>query len=109
MPATQRMRDYAIIIAVALEVPFPDFEDYSETSQFISQNEEAFKKLSYEVRRQKKQEANMYLYAVKDLESSKLKLKTGNWVSRRFEHRNPPYDSLESLNSADRLEMAREF
>ncbi len=41
MAATERMRMYAIVIAVAMELPFPDFEDFDVTRQFISEHETA--------------------------------------------------------------------
>ncbi len=51
----------------------------------------------------------MHFYAVYNLENFILKLKTGNWVSKKFSKKEPPFNSLEALNAADRIEMAKLF
>ncbi|AHM56684.1 hypothetical protein EAL2_c13890 [Peptoclostridium acidaminophilum DSM 3953] len=103
MAATEKMRIYAIIIAIAMELPFPDFEDFDATREFIAEHEMVYRALLSKFRSAKREEAKAYFYAVYDLESLKMRLKTGNWVTKMFSKKKPPFNSLETLNAANRI------
>ena len=109
MAATERMREYAITIACVLELPFPNFLNYTETGDFISAHVDAYKATPSRIKAEKKAEINSWKYAVFDLEESKLNFYIGQWVGDCFYRKRPPFDSLENINSTDRVDLAQQF
>lgn len=109
MAATERMRAYAITIACTLGIPFPNFLDYNETSEFISAHVGEYKAVPSRKKTEMKPEILSWIYAAFDIDSHKLKMATGNWLKDMFGAKTPPFDSLENLNAADRLDLAKQF
>ena len=109
MAATERMREYAIMIACTLGLPFPNYLSWDETHAFIDAHEAEYKAVPSRIKKEKMPEANSWIYAVFDLLESKLRFYIGQWLGNVFSKKIPPFDSVDNLNKADRFELAKMF
>ena len=109
MAATEKMREYAISIACILELPFPNFLSWEETHEFINTHKDEYNAVPSRIKSEKKPEILSWIYAVFDIEETKLRYYTGNWLSDCFSKKIDPFDTQENLNATDRLELAKQF
>lgn len=109
MPATERMKEYALLIATALDIDEPNYFNFDDTSEFISEHVEEFKSLDAKTRKEAQKNVNAKKYAIYDLESAKLSYHIGVWLSKKLKDKLEPFDSLENINAYSRMKLAENF